>query len=222
MADEGIKRKLTAILSADVAGYSRLMGEDEIATIETLKRYREIMATLINNYRGRVVDSPGDNILAEFRSAVDAVECAVIIQEELRIRNTELSKHRKMQFRMGINVGEVIEDEGRIYGNGINVAARIESLAESGGICIAKIAYEQVKGVIDIGYESIGKKRLKNIDEEVEVYRIQLVDSPVDSNVISEKAIETRKNRFSITREKIYCCATICQHEFYARARVSL
>ena len=193
MADEGFKRRLTAILSADVVGYSRLMGEDEIATIETLKRYREIMATLINNFRGRVVDSPGDNILAEFKSGVDAVECAVKIQEELQIRNTELSENRRMQFRVGINVGDVIENEGRIYGNGINVAARIESLAESGGICIAKSAYEQVKDGIDIGYESIGKQRLKNINEEVEVYRIQLEDSPVDSDLISEKVIETRK-----------------------------
>ena len=172
MKDEGFKRKLTAILSADVAGYSRLMGENEIATIGTLKQYRQIMSKLINQFRGRVVDSPGDNMLAEFGSVVDGLKCAVKIQEKLRIRNEELPENRKMQFRIGINVGDVIEDEGRIYGNGINVAARIESLAESGGICVSRSVYDQAKNEVNIDYESIGNQRLKNINEEIEVYRV--------------------------------------------------
>ena len=191
MAEKDFKRKLTAILCADVAGYSRLMGEDEIATIETLKRYREMMATLINQFRGRVVDSPGDNMLAEFRSVVDGVECAVKIQEELRTMNAERPENRKMQFRIGINVGDVIKDEGRIYGNGINVAARIESLAESGGICVSRSVYDQTKSGINIDYECIGKQRLKNINEEIEVYRIQIEDSTVESSLIKEKRIST-------------------------------
>lgn len=202
MAAKDFKRKLTAILSADVAGYSRLMGEDEIATVETLKRYREIMATLINQFRGRVVDSPGDNMLAEFRSVVDGVECAVKIQEELRTRNSELPENRRIQFRIGINVGDVIEDEGRIYGNGINVAARIESLAESGGICVSRSVYDQVKSRINIDYDSIGKQRLKNINEEVEVYRVQYEDDTVSSSLISEKGIETRKMDLPLPQRK--------------------
>ena len=193
MAEKGFRRKLTAILSADVEGYSRLMGEDEKATVETLKQYREIMTMHINQFRGRVVDSPGDNMLAEFRSVVDGVECAVKIQEELRTKNAALPENRKMQFRIGINVGDVIEDEGRIYGNGINVAARIESLAESGGICVSKSVWDQVKSRLDICYENLGKQRLKNINEEVEVYRIQLENRSVDSSLISEKEVETGK-----------------------------
>jgi len=187
MAEKDFKRKLTAILSADVAGYSRLMGEDEIATVGTLKRYREIMTALIHQFRGRVVDSPGDNMLAEFRSVVDGVECAVKIQEKLRTMNAERPENRIMQFRIGINVGDVIEDEGRIYGNGINVAARIEGLAESGGICVSRNVYDQTKSGLNIDYECIGKQRLKNINEEIEVYRIQIEDGTVESSLIKEK-----------------------------------
>ena len=131
-------RKLRAILSADVKGYSLLMADNELATIDTLKSYRQKMTLLIQQHQGRVVDSPGDNILAEFASAVDAVNCAVKIQEELKERNAELSEDRKMQFRIGINIGDVVQDADRIYGDGVNVAARIEGLAEPGGICISQ------------------------------------------------------------------------------------
>ncbi len=126
MAQEGFKRKLTAILSADVQGYSRLMGEDEDATIRTLTAYRELMFTLIQKHRGRVVDSPGDNLLAEFLSVVDAVRCAVEIQEELRVRNADLPENRRMEFRIGINLGDVVEEGERIYGDGVNITARVE------------------------------------------------------------------------------------------------
>ena len=145
MAPEEFKRKLTAILSADVEGYSRLMGEDEDATIRTLTTYRELMSTLIQKHRGRVVDSPGDNLLAEFGSVVDSVRCAMEIQEELRIRNAELPESRKMAFRIDINLGDVVEEGERIYGDGVNIAARLESLAEPGGICISGFVYNQVK-----------------------------------------------------------------------------
>src|SRR5438128_2742065 len=127
-----MERKLTAILSADVKGYSRLMGEDEVATIHTLTTYREVMATLIQQHRGRVVDSPGDNLLAEFASVVDAVQCAVEIQQALKARNAEVPAHRKMEFRIGINLGDVVVEGERLYGDGVNIAARVEGLAEGG------------------------------------------------------------------------------------------
>src|SRR6478735_6900649 len=141
----GMERKLAAIFSTDVAGYSRLMGEDEEATIRTLTAYRALISSLIHQYRGRVVDAPGDNLLAEFASVVDAVRCAVEIQHALKEKNTELLDHRQMQFRIGINLGDVIIEGERLYGDGVNIAARMESLAEPGGICIAGAVYEQVK-----------------------------------------------------------------------------
>jgi len=141
MAEEGFKRKLAAILSADVEGYSRLMDDDEEATVRTLTSYRTAIADLVQQFRGRVVDTPGDNILAEFTSVVDAVNCAVEIQRELAERNAELPNKRKMQFRIGVNLGDVIDEEDRIYGDGVNIAARIENLSNAGGICISHSAY---------------------------------------------------------------------------------
>jgi class 3 adenylate cyclase len=163
VTEERAKRKLSAILSADVKGYSRLMGEDELGTVRTLEAYREMIAEVIRNYRGRVVDSPGDNLLAEFASVVDAVESAVEIQEELRAKNEELPENRRMEFRIGINLGDVIEEGERIYGDGVNVAARIEGLAEGGGICISRTAFDQVKNKLNLGYENLGEHSVKNI-----------------------------------------------------------
>ena len=132
MTTQELKRKLTAILSADVKGYSRLMGEDEKGTVRTLNEYKEVMTGLIQHHHGRVVDSTGDNLMAEFASVVDAVESSVEIQKELKARNAELPENRRMEFRIGINLGDVIEEEGRIYGDGVNIAAWIESLSEGG------------------------------------------------------------------------------------------
>jgi len=174
MAIGGVKRKLTAILSADVKGYSRLMGEDEEATVRTLTAYREIVASLIQQYRGRVVDSPGDNLLSEFASVVDAVQCAVEIQQVLKAKNDELPENRRMEFRIGINLGDVIEEEERIYGDGVNIAARVEGLAKAGGICISESAYEQIKNKLALGYEYLGEHTVKNISEPVRVYRAQI------------------------------------------------
>ncbi|MBL7205725.1 MAG: tetratricopeptide repeat protein [Desulfobacteraceae bacterium] len=174
MTEESFKRKLTAILSADVEGYSRLMGEDEDATIRTLTSYRELMSTLIQKHRGRVVDSPGDNLLAEFLSVVDAVRCAVEVQEELRVRNAELSENRRMEFRIGINLGDVVQEEERIYGDGINIAARVEGLAEGGGICISGTVYDSIKNKLSLSYESLGEHTVKNITEPVRVYRMRV------------------------------------------------
>jgi adenylate cyclase len=172
MAGEGFKRKLTAILSADVEGYSRLMGDDEEATVRTLTAYREVMATLIQQHNGKVLDSPGDNLLAEFVSVVDAVQCAVAVQKEINARNTELPENRKMKFRIGINLGDVIQEEDRIYGDGVNIAARLEGLADSGGICISKTAFDHIESKLPYGYEFLGDQTVKNIAKPVGAYRV--------------------------------------------------
>ena len=174
MNTRDVKRKLTAILSADVKGYSRLMGEDEVSTVRTLEDYRETMSTLIEQHRGRVVDSPGDNLMAEFASVVDAVQCAVEIQEALRAKNAELPENRRMRFRIGINLGDVIEEGDRIYGDGVNIAARIEGLAEPGGICISGSAYEQIENKLPLGYEYLGEHFVKNIAKPIRVYRVPM------------------------------------------------
>jgi adenylate cyclase len=174
MTSDTFQRKLTAILSADVVGYSRLMGEDEEATVQTLNKYKQMIFGLIERHKGRLIDSPGDNILAEFVSVVDAVRCGVQIQEDLKANNDGLPENRKMEFRIGINIGDVIQDGDRIYGDGVNVAARIESLADPGGICISRTAYDQVKSKINIDYEYLGEYEVKNIKEPVRVYRIRM------------------------------------------------
>ncbi len=197
MPQEGFKRKLIAILSADVEGYSRLMGEDEDETIRTLIAYRELISTIIRNHRGRVVDSPGDNLLADFGSVVDAVQCAVKIQEKLKVRNAELPETRKMQFRIGINLGDVVEEGERIYGDGVNIAARVEGLAEGGGICISGIVYDSVKNKLSLNYESLGEHIVKNIKEPVRVYRMGIGPGPGASVVREEEA--RKRNRKKTT-----------------------
>jgi adenylate cyclase len=194
MTEERAKRKLSGILSADAVGYSRLMRLDEAATIATLKKYREIMALLIQKYHGRVVDSPGDNILAEFASVVDAVDCAVEIQKELKNRNKEAPDDRKMEFRIGIHLGDVIEDDERIYGDGVNIAARIEGLSEQGSICISRTTYESVKDKLSLGYEYLGEHTVKNIPEPVIVYKV-LMEPEAAGKVIGEKRFLGRISR---------------------------
>jgi adenylate cyclase len=172
MAEKGFKRKLTAILSADVEGYSRLMGDDEEATVRTITAYREVMTTLIQQHNGKVLDSPGDNLLAEFVSVVDGVQCAVAVQKETKARNDELPENRRMHFRIGINLGDVIQEEERIYGDGVNIAARLEGLAEPGGICISKTAFDQIESKLPYGYEFLGDQPVKNIAKPVGAYRV--------------------------------------------------
>src|SRR5215831_13975235 len=169
-----MERKLSAILSADVKGYSRLMGEDEVATIRTLTAYREVMASLIHQYRGRVVDAPGDNLLAEFVSVVAAVQCGVAVQQELKRRNADLPVSRRMEFRIGINLGDVIVEGERIYGEGVNIAARLEGLAEAGGICVSGSVHDQIETTLALGYEYLGEQTVKNIAKPVQVYRVVL------------------------------------------------
>jgi len=176
-----MERKLTAILSADVEGYSRLMGEDEEATIRTLTYYRELMTPVIKGHRGRVVDSPGDNLLAEFASVVDAVQCAVVIQTTLRAENANLPQNRKMEFRIGINLGDVMVEGERIYGDGVNIAARVEGLAEAGGICISGTVFDQVKGKVSVNFEDLGPQQVKNIAEPIRAYRAVLGSGTVSA-----------------------------------------
>ncbi|MGV7223164.1 MAG: adenylate/guanylate cyclase domain-containing protein [Nitrospinales bacterium] len=186
MTEESFKRKLAAILSADVEGYSRLMGQNEERTIRTLTSYRTAISEIIQQYRGRVVDTPGDNILAEFGSVVDAVKSAVKIQTELFERNAELPTEQRMQFRIGVNIGDVVDEEGRIYGDGINIAARVESMAEAGGICITGRVYDQVENKLDCKYEYLGEKKVKNISRPIRVYNL-LMRAESSSDAASEE-----------------------------------
>ena len=194
MADEGFKRKLAAIFSADVKGYSRLMEDDEEATIHTITEYRKIITEQVKQHEGRVVDSPGDNVLAEFASVVDALKCAVQTQKEIAEQNENLPESRKMEFRIGVNLGDVVEEGDRIYGDGVNVAARIESLTNPGGICISRTAYDQVRNKLSLGYEYLGEHAVKNIDEPVRVYRV--LTAPEHAGVvIGEKTAAGKKWR---------------------------
>jgi adenylate cyclase len=186
MAEEGFKRKLTAILSADVAGYSRLMAEDEEATVRSLTTYRDVISSLIKVHKGRVVDSPGDNILAEFVSVVESIRCAWDVQQEIKARNKDLSENRRMIFRIGINLGDVIEEEERIYGDGVNIAARLEDLAEEGGICISGTAYDHVKNKLPFKYETMGEQAVKNIKEPIRVYKV-LMENDADDLTLDKK-----------------------------------
>ena len=191
-------RKISAIWSADVAGYSRLMGDDEEKTVQTLTRYRALMSDLIEQHRGRVVDSPGDNLLAEFSSVVAALRCAWDVQQELAHRNAALPEGRRMHFRIGLNLGDVIDEKGRLYGDGVNVAARLESLAEPGGILISGTAYDQVKHKLPFQLEYTGERAVKNIQDPVRAYRVvmgpELQPGPVQNR--DKRRIRSRAGMF--------------------------
>jgi adenylate cyclase len=167
-----MERKLTAILCADVHGYSRLMGEDEEATLRTLTSHRGIIDSQIEQHHGRFVNSAGDSVLAEFASVVEAVNCAVDIQTALEAENANVPPARRMEFRIGVNSGDVMVEGEQIYGDGVNVAARLESLADPGGICISGVVHDQVKGKLALNYQDLGAQQVKNIAERVRVYRV--------------------------------------------------
>jgi adenylate cyclase len=194
MADERANRKMSAILSADVKGYSRLMSVDEEGTVKALNECREIIAKCVSDHRGRVVDSPGDNVLAEFVSTVEAVKCAVKIQEDLKVRNAELPEDRRMEFRIGVNLGDVIEEKDRIYGDGVNIAARLEAMADPGGICVSKTAFDQIETKLPLGYEYLGEQSVKNIPKPVGAYRV-LMKPDAAGKVIGEKRFLGRYSR---------------------------
>src|SRR5262245_54084 len=164
MTDPSSRRKLTAILSADVVGYSSLMAANEAATVETLKCYRDIITRLVVRHGGRVVNTPGDALLAEFPSAVEAVQAAIESQQSLEGHNIELEPERRMRFRIGVNLGDVIEEaDGTIYGDGVNIAARMEALAEGGGVCISSTVYDAIEGKLACGFDFLGEQQVKNI-----------------------------------------------------------
>jgi len=188
MDNRKIKRKLAAIFSADVKDYSRLMADNEIETVTAIKACRELIFQKILDHHGRVVDSPGDNLLAQFPSVNDAVACAVAVQTALLAYNKELAYHRKMEFRIGVNLGDVIEDDEQIYGDGINIAARLEAIAQGGGICISGSAYDQVKNRLTLGYEFLGALELKNISEPIPVYRV--LTDPAAAGTLTYKCIK--------------------------------
>jgi adenylate cyclase len=189
MTAQEVKRKLAAILSADVKGYSRLMGEDEETTLRTLNAYKEVMGSLIQQHRGRVVGTAGDSVLAEFGSVVDAVQCAVEIQQVLRAKNAVVPENRRMEFRIGINLGDVIEEGEQIYGDGVNIAARLEGLAEAGGICISGSAYEQIENKLPLRYDYLGEHEVKNIAKPVRVYRARIEPEAVPPKLAEEKKL---------------------------------
>ena len=172
MSAEKYKRKLAAVLSASAEEYGRLMGEDEAATLQTFKGYRQAMCSLIEKHQGRVVDSSGSRLLAEFEGVVEAVQCAIEIQEQLGARNEALPEAGRIPFRIGVHLGEVTEDEGKVRGDGVDVAALLEGMADAGGICISGSTYLQVKGRLKAEYESLGEHRVQNIAEPVRAYRV--------------------------------------------------
>jgi adenylate cyclase len=174
MAEERMERRLSAILAADIAGYSTLMSADEARTVRDLKGHQAVVLPMIGEFAGRIIDTAGDGILAEFPSVVNAVECALAIQSKMAERNAAIEPDRRMQFRLGINIGDVVYDGARIYGDGINVAARLEGIAEAGGICISGKVYEEISGRIDLSCLDIGEQQLKNIARPVRAYRVRL------------------------------------------------
>jgi len=192
MTMQEVKRKLAAILSADVKGYSRLMGENEVQTLKTLAAYFQIMTTLIQKHQGKVLNIAGDNLLADFESVVDAVQCGVEIQKELRTKNAELAEGQRVKFRIGINLGDVIREGESIYGDGVNIAARLESLSEAGGLCISGTAFDQIKNKLNLGYKYLGEQTVKNILEPVRVYQV-LMEPEAAGKVIGEKKTKPKQ-----------------------------
>ena len=180
MAEERVERKLAAILAVDVAGYSRLMGADEEGTLRALTAYRrELIDPKIAEHRGRIVKTTGDGALVEFASVVDAMRCAIEIQRGMVDRNTGTLADKRIDFRIGINVGDIIIQDDDIFGDGVNVAARLEGLAEPGGICISADAFSQVRDRLDLAFDNLGDMELKNIARPVRVYRVR---NPAESN----------------------------------------
>jgi adenylate cyclase len=191
-AEQKVTRKLRAIMSADVKGYSILMADDEVATVQTLKDYRNIMSAHIEGHGGRVVDAVGDNLLAEFDSAVDAVECAVEVQKELKTKNQEIPVNKRLEFRIGINIGDVIQDGDSIFGDGVNIAARIEGLADAGGVCVSRNVYNHIKKKLSLGYEFLGEHPVKNISEPVSVYKVLIEEKDAGKLIGVEKKTKKR------------------------------
>ena len=197
-----VERRLAAILAADIAGYSRLMGIDEEGTLAALKDHRRaVVDPKIAEHRGRIVKTTGDGMLVEFVSVVDAVRCAVDVQRRMLERNAAVAPDRRIQFRVGINVGDIISDDNDIYGDGVNVAARLEALAEPGGICVSRIVHDQVCDKLDFSFEDMGEQQVKNIARPVRTHRILLstrCDEPISATASSPRAARPPQQKPSI------------------------
>jgi class 3 adenylate cyclase/pimeloyl-ACP methyl ester carboxylesterase len=191
--NSSMKRRLAAILAADIAGYSRLMGEDEAATVRDLKGHQAVILPLVGRYGGRIIDTAGDGVLAEFPSVINATECAVEVQTIMATRNEGVPESRRMLFRIGINLGDVIHDESRIYGDGINVAARLEGIAEPGGICISRQVFDQVGRALKVDFQALGPRTLKNIAQPVDVFAIAPVDRGAGPGVTAANAVDLKQ-----------------------------
>ena len=192
MSEERVDRRLAAILAADIAGYSRLMGVDEEGTLRQLKAHRkELVDPKLTEHRGRIVKTTGDGMLVEFVSVVDAVRCAVDIQRGMIARNAELPAERRIEFRVGINVGDIINDGGDIYGDGVNLAARLEALAEPGGIFVSRVVHDQVRDKLSFGFDDLGEQTVKNIAHPIGVHRVHLIeDAPLARAAVASAKTE--------------------------------
>ena len=173
MDDAGVTRKLAVILAADVAGYARLMAADEEGTLAALNARRQVIDELIARHRGRIFTTAGDSVMAEFASAVEAVRCAAAIQQEIERRNADLPEPRRMLLRVGVNLGDVMVGGDNLFGDGVNVAARLEGVAEPGGICISGAVHDQVRNKVDLGFADLGEQSLKNIGYPVRVFGVR-------------------------------------------------
>jgi len=198
ISTQDLRRKLVAILIADVVGYCRLMSEDEAATVSTLTSYKRMMTGLVERCQGRVVDSPGDNLMAEFPSVMDAVQCAVTVQKKFEELNRGLPENRKMEFRIGINLGDVIGQGNRIYGDRVNIAARLEAIADPGGICISRTVYDQIEDKLSLNYEYLGEKKVKNIPKPVQAYRIMMEREDTHSKKLERKTPDSAEKKKEI------------------------
>ena len=208
-------RRLAAILSADAVGYSRLMGDDDVATVRTLSICRALISETVISSGGRVVDSPGDNFLAEFASAVDAVKAASEIQIRLGAANADIPEDRRMSFRIGVNLGDVLVEDGRIYGDGVNVAARLEAQAEPGGILISSSIYEQVHGKVPFDFIDRGKLDLKNIPEPVHAYALEVAAPPPLPETQAKRAMPTRRAKFALLAASIVAALIVAGGVWY-------
>ena len=182
MTEQALPHKLAAILYADVEGYSRLTGADEAGTHRTLSAYLDLFTETIKAHHGEVKHYAGDAVLADFTTVSDALNCAVAVQQAIQAKNETVAQDKRVQFRIGLNLGEVIVDRGEVYGNGVNVAARLETLAEPGGICIAGAARDAIGNKLALSYEYLGEHQVKNIEEPVRAYRVNFTGEPAAPN----------------------------------------
>jgi len=218
-----VERRLAAILMADVAGYSRLMGADEEGTLARLQALRrELFDPQVAEHHGRIVKVTGDGMLVAFSSVVDAVRCAVAVQQAMPERNADIPKARQIELRIGINLGDVIVDGDDLYGDGVNIAARIEALADPGGVCVSNTVYDQVRDRLPFLFEDLGEHQLKNIARPLRVYRIALTHPVADApgSPLERQRRESGEGSLPLARQAVDCSAALCQYKRRPRAGI--